>query len=83
MRIYMQIPATDGNPPRFCHLILQKELLEGWSLIREMGQQGKAGRVRRQYFASHEEALAALMKERDRQLRRGYQVVFFRGEAPE
>jgi predicted DNA-binding WGR domain protein len=76
MRIYMQIPPQDDRPPRFYHLHLQEDLLEGWSLIREWGYQGSRGRVVREHFPDREQAEAALIRVRDEQIRRGYRVVF-------
>lgn len=83
MRIYMQLPPMDDKPPRFYHLLLQEDLLEGWTLVRESGYQGSPGRVRRDHFASREQATEALMQARDAQLRRGYRIVFAQGESPE
>jgi len=37
MRIYMQIPPVGDKAPRYYHLHLQEDLLEGWTLIREWG----------------------------------------------
>jgi predicted DNA-binding WGR domain protein len=76
MRIYMQIPTQDDKAPRFYHLHLQEDLLEGWSLIREWGYQGARGRVVREHFPDRESAEAALVRVRDEQLKRGYRVVF-------
>jgi predicted DNA-binding WGR domain protein len=76
----MQIPPIEGKPPRFYHIHLQEDLLEGWTLIRESGQQGASGRVTRQHYEQYDEALQALMKMRDQQLQRGYQIVFAMGE---
>jgi len=84
MRIYMQTPADGDRPPRFYHLILQKELLEGWSLIREWGNQGSSGRVKREHFDDFESAEQSLLKARDAQIARGFRVVFVQGsEAPQ
>jgi predicted DNA-binding WGR domain protein len=80
MRIYMQTPAVDNKPPRYCSLLLQQDLLEGWTLIRETGYQGGAGKVRREHFPEREAAEQALMKQRDAQLRQGYRVVFAVGQ---
>ena len=76
MRIYMQIPTEGDKAPRFYHLHLQEDLLEGWTLIREWGYQGASGRVVREHFPDHESAQAALLALRDEQLRRGFRVVF-------
>ena len=76
MRIYMQIPPQGDRPPRYYHLHLQEDLLEGWTLIREWGFQGAGGTVRREHYTGREEAQAALMRARDEQIKRGYRVVF-------
>lgn len=80
MRIYMQIPPVEGQAPRYYHLFLQPDLLEGWSLVREWGHQGSPGQLRKEYYPTWEAAEAALRKFRDNQTRRGYRVVFARGE---
>ena len=80
MRIYMQMPGGGEQPPRYYQLLLQEDLLGGWTLIRESGFQDKAGRIKREYFASREAAERALLKVRDGQLARGYRVVFVEGD---
>jgi predicted DNA-binding WGR domain protein len=81
MRIYMQMPATDGRPPRYYQLLLQQDLLEGWTLIKEWGYQGAKGRVRREQYPDSEVAQRALVEARDTQLKKGYQVVFASGNS--
>ena len=76
MRIYMQIPPEGDKAPRYYHLHMQEDLLEGWALIREWGYQGAAGRVKKEYFQDREVAEAALTRARDEQIKRGYRVVF-------
>ena len=79
----MQIPAFDGKPPRYYQLVLQEDLINGWTLVREWGQQGYAGRVKRDHFDERSAAEAALLRVRDSQLKRGFKVVFMQGtEAP-
>lgn len=80
MRIYLQMPATGEQPPRYFQLVLQEDLLGGWTLIRESGRQDTGGRTKREYFASHEAAQRALIRARDYQLARGYRVVFVEGD---
>ena len=80
MHIYMQTPPEQDGAPRFYHLFLQQDLLGGWSLIREWGYQGASGRIKRDHHETHDEAEAAMMRMRDQQLRRGYQVVFVQGD---
>ncbi len=81
MRIYMQIPPEDAKAPRYYHLHLQEDLLEGWTLIREWGYQGAAGRVKKEHFQDRESAESALLRVRDEQIKRGYQVVFMQAQA--
>ena len=81
MRIYMQIPPSEDGPPRFYHLHLQEDLLEGWTLVREWGFQGSGGRVLRDHYIDRESAQQAMLNIRDAQLRKGYRVVFMQGEA--
>ena len=80
MRIYMQMPASGDQPPRFFQLLLQEDLLGGWTLIRESGRQDAGGRIKREHFATHEAAERAMLKARDSQLARGYRVVFVEGD---
>jgi predicted DNA-binding WGR domain protein len=82
MRIYMQTRPSPDHPPRFYHLFLQEDLLEGWTLVRENGQQGSPGKVTRQHYTSWEEAQEAMLALRDKQIERGYQVVFLQGHTP-
>lgn len=79
MRIYLQTPAGTDKAPRFYHLFLQQDLLEGWSLVKEWGYQGAGGRVTRHYFEDRETAEQALMAARDAQIKKGYRVVFVEG----
>ena len=75
----MQTPGGQHYPPKFYHLLLQPDLLGGWTLVREWGQQGSAGRTKKVHFATREEAESALLASRDVQIGRGYRVVFVQG----
>jgi len=80
MRLYLQTPpAADGNP-RFYHLFLQEDLINAWTLVKETGRQGVSGKVTKIHFDNHEQAMEALIKSRDAQIKRGYRVVFAKGE---
>ena len=80
MRIYMQTDISGAKPPRFFHLHLQEDLLDGWTLVKESGYQGSAGKVTREYFLSRDAAMDALNKAKDRQVNRGYRIVFAQGD---
>lgn len=79
MRIYLQTPPTEEEAPRFYHLFLQPDLLEGWSLVKEWGYQGSGGRLKREHYSSREQAESALLASRDAQVKKGYRVVFVEG----
>jgi predicted DNA-binding WGR domain protein len=76
----MQTIADAEQSPRFYQLMLQEDLINGWTLVREWGHQGSSGRVKKDHFESKEEAQNALLKVRDAQLKRGFRVVYMRGE---
>lgn len=82
MRIYLQMPASDDSTPRYCQLVLQEDLLGGWTLLRESGRQDGGRRIKREHYASREAAEAALIDARDGQVARGYRVVFVQGDQP-
>ncbi len=75
MRIYMQITPTD-QPFRFCHLLLQQDLLGSWIFIKETGYQGAAGRTNRKLCKDRQHAQEILIQQRDLMLKRGYRIVF-------
>ncbi len=61
---------------------MQQDLLEGWTLVQEAGYAGAGGRIKRDYYATREQAERALVAARDAHVRRGYRVVFVQGEQP-
>ena len=79
MRIYLQKPAAPDEAPRFCHLVLQEDLIGGWTVTREWGRQGSAGRVSRKHYESLEQAQEAMARIREQQLQQGFRVVFTQG----
>lgn len=76
----MQTPVGEDVSPRYYHLHLQEDLLDGWTLVREWGRQGSSGRVVKQHYPNREGAEQALLMVRDEQLKRGYRVVFIQGQ---
>lgn len=81
MRIYLQTRPESGEAPRFYHILLQQDLIDGWTLITETGYQGSRGRIRKHHFNNWDEAEQAMQTCRDRQINRGYNVVFVQGQA--
>ena len=83
MRLLLQQRPGGPEAPRFVQLMLERDLLGGWTLVRETGQVGGRSSVRREQFMEQGEALAALEHARDLQLRKGFQLMFAQGaEAP-
>ena len=83
MRTFMQTRPIAKEPPRYYHLILQQDLLGGWTLIREWGQQGGRASGRKEFFPERGKAEAAFVGARDQQLGKGFHVMFSQGmEAP-
>lgn len=83
MRLFMQTPAEPNHAPRYYQIVLQQDLLGGWTLYREWGQQGGRASSKREVYLERDDALAAFEHARDTQLRRGFHVTFSQGlEAP-
>ncbi|SFK37745.1 WGR domain-containing protein [Lysobacter sp. cf310] len=83
MRLLLQQRPDGREAPRFVQLMLQPDLLGGWTLVRETGQIGGRSSVRREQFMDRDSAFAALEHARDQQLKRGFQLMFAQGaEAP-
>jgi len=80
MRIYLQSQPTETGVLRYVHLILQEDLMGGWTLIRESGKQGSPGTIKREQFETQEQAINAMMKWRDKNINRGYRVAFVQGD---
>jgi len=80
MRIYLQLQPTEAGVIRFVHLILQEDLMGGWTLIRETGKQGSPGTIKREQYDSQDQAINAMMKWRDKNLSRGYKIAFVQGD---
>jgi predicted DNA-binding WGR domain protein len=79
MRIFLQTPPDAATAPRYYQLHLQQDLLGGWLLLREWGQQGAKSSVKRELFLDHDSALSAFVRARDAQIKRGFLVMFSQG----
>jgi predicted DNA-binding WGR domain protein len=83
MRLLLQQKPLAGEAPKYVQLVLQQDLLGGWSLLRETGQTGGKAQLKREQFLDQDAALAAFEKARDAQIRRGFLVMFAQGaDAP-
>ncbi len=83
MRVFMQSLPTAEAPPRYCQIILHRDLFGGWTVIRETGRSGGRPYVRRRHVRDHDEAIDLFMSWREQQIGKGLKVVFFEGEVPE
>lgn len=79
MRLLLQQRPDGPEAPRFVQLMLQPDLLGGWTLLRESGLIGGRSQVRREQFPDRDTAFAALEHARDQQLKRGFQLMFAQG----
>jgi predicted DNA-binding WGR domain protein len=79
MRLFMQTQPAGAEPPRYYQIVLQQDLLGGWTLFREWGQQGSRASSKREVYLERDEALAAFEHARDLQLRKGFHVMFSQG----
>lgn len=80
MRLLLQQRPDGREAPRFVQLMLQADLLGGWTLVRESGQIGGRSTLRRDVYLDHGSALSALEHARDAQLKKGFQLMFAQGE---
>ncbi|HEX5693596.1 MAG TPA: WGR domain-containing protein [Arenimonas sp.] len=79
MRLLLQQKPSGGESPKFVQLMLQQDLLGGWTLLRESGLIGGKTQLRREQYLERDAAIAAFEKARDTQLRKGFQVMFAQG----
>ncbi|HEY4559474.1 MAG TPA: WGR domain-containing protein [Lysobacter sp.] len=82
MRLLLQQRPEGREAPRFVQLMLQPDLLGGWTLVRESGQIGGRSTVRREQFLDQASAFAALESARDTHIKRGFQLMFAEGATP-
>ena len=82
MRLLLQQRPEGREAPRFVQLMLQPDLLGGWTLVRETGQIGGKSTVRREQYLDQQAAIQALESARDQQIRRGFQLMFAEGATP-
>ncbi len=76
----MQTKPTNANEvPRYYQITLQQDLLGGWTLAREWGQQGGRISLKREVFLERDDALNAFEHARDTQLKRGFLIMFSQG----
>ena len=72
MQSYLEKRDPAKNLARFYRLLFLPNLFGEWSLQREWGRIGQAGKVRSLHFPSQEDATRALLKLETAKRRRGY-----------
>lgn len=83
MRLLLQQKPLAGEAPKYVQLVLQQDLLGGWSLLRETGLIGGKCQLKREQYLDHPAALLAFEKARDQQVKKGFMVMFAQGaDAP-
>ena len=79
MRVFLQTRPTASEAPKYYQIALQQDLLGGWTLTREWGQQGGRVSLKREVYLERDDALAAFEHARDAQLKRGFKLMFSQG----
>ena len=79
MRLYLQTRPSVHGTPRYVQIVLQEDLLGGWTLYRESGVKGGKATLRTQQFLERQAAVDAMNKLRDAQLKRGYRLLSRQG----
>jgi predicted DNA-binding WGR domain protein len=79
MRVFLQQRPAGDEPPRFVQLMLQPDLLGGWTLVRESGLVGGRSQLRREQYLDQAGAVAAFEQARDAQLKKGFQLTYSEG----
>lgn len=79
MRLYLQTVPGNADAPRYVQITLEQDLLGGWTLYRESGNQGGRPSLKREQYLERDEAITAFEKARDAQLKRGFRVMFAQG----
>lgn len=74
--IYLEHHEPDKNLHRFYQMFVTPGIFDDWSLVREWGRVGSPGTVRKNWFDSEEEALAAKEKLFREKERKGYRMIF-------
>jgi len=83
MRLLLQQKPAAGEAPKYVQLMLQQDLLGGWTLLRETGQIGGKAQLKRELYLDHVAAITAFENARDAQVRKGFLVMFAQGaDAP-
>lgn len=72
--IYLEKHDPDKNQHRFYQMHVVPGLLGDWSLVREWGRAGSPGTVRKEWFETKEEAMAAGERLREAKRKKGYQL---------
>lgn len=76
----MQTQPAGSDPPRYYQIVLQQDLLGGWTLFREWGQQGnRRASSKSEIYLERDAALTAFERARDAQLGRGFRIMFSQG----
>lgn len=73
--IYLERHDDTANLHRFYQMFLMPGLFDDWSLVREWGRVGSPGTVRKNWFDTESEAVAAAEKLFKAKEKKGYRQV--------
>ena len=74
-RVYLERHEPDQNIDRFYQLVVMPGIFDDWSLVREWGRVGSPGTLRKDWFETEAESLAAAEKLLSQKQKKGYRVV--------
>lgn len=74
-RIYLERHDSDKNLHRFYQMYVTPGIFGDWSLVREWGRIGSPGTVKKDWFDTEDEALAAGDKLCAAKQKRGYKTI--------
>ena len=73
--IYLERHDPDKNLHRFYQMFVTPGIFGDWSLVKEWGRVGSPGTVRKYWFDSEEEAVAAKLNLANAKQKKGYSIV--------
>lgn len=73
--VYLERHDDNGNMHRFYQMFVTPGLFDDWSLIKEWGRVGSPGTVRKEWFDTQEEAIAAGNKLCAGKCKKGYHTL--------
>ena len=72
--IYLERHDVKTNMHRFYQIFVLPGIFDEWSIIKEWGRVGSPGTVRKEWFATEQEAEVASQALSDKKIKKGYRL---------